>query len=65
MQTNLLITHLQKAMYSKYLFAIENQTLKANITLYPRNPDVNISGSHGRGPRGAAVGVLDKELCDW
>lgn len=30
MQTNLLITNMQKAMYSKYLFAIENQTLKAN-----------------------------------
>ena len=30
MQTNLLITNMQKAMYSKYLFAVENETLKAN-----------------------------------
>ena len=29
MQTNQLITNLQKAMWSKYLFAVENQTLKA------------------------------------
>ena len=65
MQTNLPTTNMQKAMYSKYLFIIENQTLNANSTQYPRNPSVNISGSHGRGPKGAAVGVLDKELCDW
>ena len=38
MQTNVLITHLQKAMYSKYLFAIENQTLKANSYTVPTEP---------------------------
>ena len=56
MQTNLLITNMEKAMYSKYLFAIEDQTLKVTVTLYPSNPNVNISGSDGRGPRSGGSG---------
>ena len=34
MQTTI-ITKVQKAMYSKYLFAIENQTVKLTVLLYP------------------------------
>ena len=49
MQTNRLTTNMQKAMYSKYLFAVENQTLKLTVALYPWNPNVNISGSDGQG----------------
>ena len=38
MQTNVLITNMGKAMYSKYLFAVENQTLKGNSYTVPMKP---------------------------
>ena len=37
MQTTL-ITKMQKALYSKYLFAVENQTVKANSYAVPTEP---------------------------
>ena len=37
MQTTI-ITKVQKAMYSKYLFAVENQTVKTNSFVVPIEP---------------------------
>ena len=62
MQTNLLITHMEKAMYSKYLFAVENQTLKGNSYTVPMKPNVKNSGPYGRGTRGGGSGC--EESCN-
>ena len=63
MQTNLLITDMEKAMYSKYLFAIENQTLKGNSYTVPIKPKCQYqwfrrAWSKGRGSGCARQGAV-------